>query len=155
MQRSHQPKFSCRDSAIYLLSRRDHGRNELAQKLKIKGYEQADIEQAVEYCDHLGYLDDQRFAQGLVRQHIAKGHGEMRIRQELKQKSLSAEVVDCALAQQSVDWFELARQTAEKKFNLAEVVDQKGRAKQIRFLQYRGFSFEQIQYALTSDEFRD
>ncbi len=155
MQRSHQPKFSCRDSAIYMLSRRDHGRNELAQKLRIKGYELADIGQAVEYCDQLGYLDDQRFAQGLVRQHIAKGHGELRIRQELKQKSLSAEVVDSALAQQPVDWFELARQTAEKKFNLAEVVDQKGRAKQIRFLQYRGFSFEQIQYALTSDEFRD
>lgn len=152
MQRAEPPKYSCRESAIYLLSRRDHGRNELAGKLKIKGYPEEDIEQTVTYCDQLGYLNDQRFAEGLVRQHILKCHGALRIRQELKQKQLDSEVIDVALQQQDVDWFELAKSAAEKKFGLITSAEPKLRAKQIRFLQYRGFSFDQIQYALQSGE---
>ncbi len=152
MNRFQSPKLSCRDSALQLLSRRDHGRCELVQKLKAKGYPQAEIDQVIEYCDHFGYLDDQRFAQALVRQHISKGHGELRIRQELKHKQLAADMIELALQQADVDWFELARQTAEKKFDVMEPVGQKEKAKQIRFLQYRGFSFEQIQYALDSEQ---
>lgn len=151
MYRVSHSKLSARESAIHLLSRRDHGRNELAQKLRLKGYAEEEIDQALIYCDQLGYLDDQRFAEGLVRQHILKGHGELKIRQELKQKQLHTEAIDCAL-QQQVDWFELAKQTAQKKFDLTAAADPKLRAKQIRFLQYRGFSFEQIQYALTISE---
>lgn len=150
---SNPNKMSCQERALYLLTRRDHGEFELWQKLVLKGFEEDEVQQAVTYCKEHGYLDDQRFAHSQVRQHIAKGHGERRIRQELQQKRIDNEAINSALESQQADWFELAKQTSEKKFKpIASQQDAKEYAKQVRFLQYRGFSFDQIQYALTIDD---
>ncbi|MCG6267800.1 recombination regulator RecX [Vibrio furnissii] len=149
---SRAPKMTCKENALFLLSRRDHGEYELHQKLLIKGFEVADVEQAVLYCQEQGYLDDLRYAQSQVRQHVAKGHGERRIRQELQQKRVAADVVSEALDEEGADWFELAKQTAQKKFSSLATCDNKEYAKRVRFLQYRGFSFDQIQYALSDDD---
>ncbi len=150
-------KMSCKERALYLLTRRDHGEYELHQKLLLKGFNEEEVELAVLYCQEHGYLDDQRFAQSQVRQHIAKGHGERRIRQELQQKRIASDTINIAIGQESVDWFELAKQAADKKFRTFSMAtsqadfDHKEHAKRVRFLQYRGFSFEQIQYALNRD----
>jgi len=144
-------KMSCKERALYLLTRRDHGEYELYQKLILKGFSEEEVEQAVVYCQGHGYLDDVRFAKSQVRQHIAKGHGERRIRQELQQKRVDNDTINIAVERESVDWFELARETAEKKFKQLSASDQKEYAKRVRFLQYRGFSFDQIQYALKPD----
>lgn len=142
---------SCQESALALLSRRDHGEHELGQKLQQKGYPEQEIAQAIAFCLEHRFLDDLRFAHSQVRQHISKGHGERRIRQELQQKRVDGDLVEQALHEEGTDWFELARQTAQKKFSDLRGRDAKEYAKRVRFLQYRGFSFDQIQYAL-SDE---
>lgn len=148
---SHYQKLSCKDSALQLLSRRDHGENELYQKLLVKGFIEGEIEECIAYCHNLGYIDDIKYAQSQIRQHIAKGHGEIRIRQELKQKRVSSGDIDVAFNSFDVDWLELARASAQKKYRILEKVDPKEYAKRVRFLQYRGFDFEQIQYALNLD----
>ncbi len=150
MYRKQAPDYSATECAINLLSRRDHGTYELAQKLTTKGYSDNDIQQAIMYCQQKQYLDDLRYAKGQVRQHIAKGHGEARIKQALSQKRLEAHDINRALEKEEIDWFELAKQTAEKKFKAKPAQDKKEYAKQVRFLLYRGFSFEQINYALGS-----
>ena len=48
------------------------------------------------------------------------------------------------------DWFVLAKQVAEKKYKGQKATDPKEYAKQVRFLQYRGYSFEQIDHALNA-----
>lgn len=146
------PTLSSKEAAIQLLSRRDHGIYELHQKLLFKGYEQDDIEDAVRFCVEHNYLDDLRYAKSQIRQHVYKGHGELRIRQELNQKRVAEFVVDQAMQEESQDWFECAKRAAEKKFKGQKAVDQKEYAKQVRFLQYRGYTFEQISYALSGDE---
>ena len=90
-------RMSCRESAIQLLSRRDHSQWELIHKLRLKGFTETDIEQTLTYCHHLGYIDDVRYAQSQIRQHIGKGHGELRIRQELRHKHVSDNDVQLAL----------------------------------------------------------
>ncbi|RQW62928.1 recombination regulator RecX [Vibrio viridaestus] len=147
-----QQKISCKDSALQHLSRRDHGEYELNQKLRLKGYTEKEVEEAISYCHNLGYIDDVRYAQSQIRQHISKGHGERRIRQELKQKRVSENDIELALGSIDVDWYELAKTSAVKKYRVMESVDQKEYAKRVRFLQYRGFDFDQIQYALTPEE---
>lgn len=142
------PTLSSKEAAIQLLSRRDHGEYELYQKLALKGYGEDDIQQAVNFCLDHNYLDDLRYAKSQIRQHVYKGHGERRIRQELNQKRVAESVIEQALEEEPQDWFELAKQAAEKKFKGAKAKDQKEYAKQVRFLQYRGYSFEQIAYAL-------
>ncbi|MCC2525297.1 recombination regulator RecX [Vibrio coralliilyticus] len=146
------PTLSSKEAAIQLLSRRDHGEYELYQKLAMKGYEEEAIQEAVNFCLDHNYLDDLRYAKSQVRQHVYKGHGERRIRQELNQKRVSESVIEKAFEEESQDWFELAKQAAEKKFKGVKAKDQKEYAKQVRFLQYRGYSFEQISYALSNED---
>ncbi len=146
------PRCSATECAINLLSRRDHGSYELTQKLTMKGYSDNDIQQAISYCQERRYLDDLRYAKGQVRQHIAKGHGEIKIKQTLSQKRLEEHDINRAIEEENTDWFELAKQTAQKKFKSKLAQDQKEYAKQVRFLLYRGFNFEQINYALTVEE---
>ncbi|NAW69537.1 recombination regulator RecX [Vibrio sp. V27_P1S3P104] len=144
-----KPQRRCQESALGLLSRRDHSQYELMQKLLMKGFSHSDVEQAILYCQHYGYIDDLRYALSVIRQHISKGHGERRIRQSLQQNRVSDDLIVIAFSQVEIDWFELAKQAADKKFNSCASIDRKTQAKRIRFLQYRGFSFEQIQYALS------
>lgn len=151
-QKRQEPTLSSKEAAIQLLSRRDHGQYELHQKLALKGYEEADIEAAINFCLEHHYLDDLRYAKSQIRQHVYKGHGERRIRQELAQKRVSEFVIEEAMAEEPQDWFELARMAAEKKFKGIKAKDQKEYAKQVRFMQYRGYSFEQISYALSFEE---
>lgn len=146
------PTLSSKEAAIQLLSRRDHGEYELYQKLSLKGYDEQEIQKAVNFCQDHNYLDDLRYAKSQIRQHVYKGHGERRIRQELQQKRVADSVVESALVEEPQDWFELAKQAAQKKFKGNRAKDQKEYAKQVRFLQYRGYSFEQISYALRADE---
>ncbi len=148
---SRENSRTCLETAIQLLSRRDHGRIELFRKLMSKGFDDDEVDQAVQACEQYGYLDDVRYTQGMIRHHIAKGHGEQRIYQSLKQKQIDESIIAEQLAELDVDWVELATSTAERKLGISieePVKDPKVYAKQVRFLQYRGFNFEQIQYAL-------
>ncbi|EEX30786.1 MULTISPECIES: recombination regulator RecX [Vibrio] len=146
------PTLSSKEAAIQLLSRRDHGEYELYHKLAMKGYEEEAIQEAVNFCLEHNYLDDLRYTKSQIRQHVYKGHGERRIRQELNQKRVSESVIEKAFEEEPQDWFELAKQAAEKKFKGVKAKDQKEYAKQVRFLQYRGYSFEQISYALSNED---
>ena len=151
-QKRQAPTLSSKEAAIQLLSRRDHGQYELYQKLSMKGYEESDIDIAINFCLDHNYLDDLRYAKSQIRQHVYKGHGERRIRQELNQKRVAESVIEQAMAEEPQDWFELAKQAAEKKFKGVKAKDQKEYAKQVRFLQYRGYSFDQISYALNFED---
>lgn len=152
MQERHSPRYTARESAVYLLSRRDHSIFELRQKLKVRGYESDQVEQAIRFCLDHRYLDEERFASIQIRKRIAKGCGKYRIKQELEAKGVKSEIITGLLDQADVDWYELARMTLAKKFKHNESLDQKEYAKRARFLQYRGFSTEQIQYALDPNQ---
>ena len=103
------PTLSSKEAAIQLLSRRDHGEYEMYQKLSLKGYEEDAIQEAINFCLDHNYLDDLRYAKSQVRQHVYKGHGERRIRQELNQKRVSESVIEKAMEEEAQDWFEHKR----------------------------------------------
>lgn len=107
---------TCRQSALQLLSRRDHSEYELYQKLALKGHPAEVIDEVVKYVLELGYLSDARYAASQARQIVHKGYGEQRLRQQLKEKRVAEEVIEQALAEQTIDWFELAKEVAHKKF---------------------------------------
>ncbi|EOW9285494.1 recombination regulator RecX [Vibrio cholerae] len=143
---------TCRQSALRLLSRRDHSEYELHQKLALKGHPAEVIDEVVKYVLELGYLSDARYAASQARQIVHKGYGEQRLRQQLKEKRVAEEVIEQVLAEQTVDWFELAKEIAHKKFKSGISHERSQYAKQVRYLQYRGFNFEQIRYALQASE---
>ncbi|MDM3870302.1 regulatory protein RecX [Porticoccus sp. W117] len=135
-------------TAMNLLARREHSLSELRSKLAARYGDCNEIAPVLEALQQQGLQSDQRFAEAFLRSRLRKGQGPYRIRNELKQRGVSAQVMDELFQQQETDWFELARQVAQRRFGVNSSADIKEQSKRARFLQYRGFSGEQIRYAL-------
>ncbi len=138
------------DCALRILSRRDHSRLELSQKLRQREFERDLIEQALDKLEQQQWLSDSRFAAVQVRQHIFKKHGPLRIRMELRRKGVHEADIEQALAEEDVDWFELALACYQSRFRDRDLSDIKEKARRMRYLQSRGFNSDQIRYALES-----
>jgi regulatory protein len=130
------------------LARREQGRQELLAKLESAGFEPETASAALEQLARDGLQDDRRFAESFVRSRIDQGKGPVRIRLELQQRGLDGSLVDEVLHAASEDWGALARQVRGHKFGSAQPVDFPEKARQMRFLQYRGFESEHIRLAL-------
>jgi regulatory protein len=137
--------------AMNLLSRREHLRRELRDKLLRQfgpGME-ADIEATLDSLERERLLSDQRYAESYLVSRSGKGYGPERIRQELRQKGADGELIAIAFDGAAIDWVALARQARCKKFGEKPPLDFKEKARQLRFLTYRGFGSEFASEALT------
>ena len=136
-----------RSRAIALLGRREYSRGELATTLQRKGFESQAVAEALSELAGEGLLNDERYAEALIRQLASRGQGPARIRQALQAAGLPGEQVAGAL-ESGPDWGVLAAETRQRKFGSGIPRSWPERAKQMRFLQYRGFSSDQITGAL-------
>ena len=128
-----------------MLARREQSVEELRFKLNRRFSAKAElIADEVAKLKEEGLQSDQRLAENLVRSRVGKGHGPAKIKAEMRTKGLSDELIERTLLQTCVDWENLAREVAAKRFGDSPPADQKERAKRSRFLQQRGFLFEQI-----------
>ena len=132
------------DSALRLLTRREHGAVELHEKLKQKGYSPEDAQAAVEECQHLGYQSDRRFVENYSRSRIRQGYGPLKITQELKSKQVDADLIQQVLRLEQDNWLNYALDVWEKKCKRQVDLSFDQLQKQQRFLLYRGFSTDTI-----------
>jgi len=79
------------NTAIRILTRRDHSEYELTQKLKQRGFERDVISRVISDCARLNYLNDERTAEVFIRQSKRRGYGKKRIQIELNRKGLKGE----------------------------------------------------------------
>jgi regulatory protein len=141
---------SARCAAIGLLGRRDFSTGELRGRLERKGFEADAVATAVAELVDERALNDARYATNYVSYGAARGHGPLRIASELKALELAGELIDSALAG-GPDWRALAREVRHRKFGPDPPADWTEKARQARFLQYRGFSSDHIRSALGAD----
>ena len=134
-----------RKKAMDTLARRDHGQGELIDKLAGKGFERRVVEAEVLRLADEGLQSDTRFAENFVQSRVNQGKGPVRIRVELRQKGIPDGIVEAAIEQTAIDWFELAESVRARKFGIARPANFKEKARQMRFLQYRGFESDHIQ----------
>ncbi len=139
-----------KNTCLQLLGRREYGTAELRQKLERKKFSEPVIDACLDWLQGNHYLSDQRFAASYVRQRSQKGYGPLRIRQELSHKGVDRAIVSDALEEAGIDWFEQAARVLRKKFPAADVPAAE-RQKQQRFLYYRGFAADHIQYAMEAE----
>jgi regulatory protein len=137
-----------RIAAMGMLAGREYLQNQLAEKLAKKFDSSNYIPEVLERLAEENLQSDQRFIEAFIRSRISRGQGETRIRLELKQRGANLTLVSQLLSEAEVDWYELALQTAINKFGQSQPEDAKEKAKRMRFLQYRGYNFDQINYAL-------
>lgn len=142
---------SCRDRAVALLARREHSRAELERKLRARGFDASVVAAALTRLENEGTLADARFTSSFVRTRAAKGKGPARIRAELAERGIAKDEARSTLAQSDVDWAAEAAAVRRKRFGPELPRDFKERARQARFLQYRGFEQRHIEAAFSGD----
>jgi len=141
-----------REAAIRLLARREHSVIELIRKLRAKGWPEGLVHDAVEALDGENLVSDERFTEAFIHGRFSRGSGPMRIEAELHRKGVGDGVVEGLLDARDAQWRELAREVRRKRFGDPPPTEYRERARQMRFLQGRGFTHEQIRSALGDDE---
>lgn len=133
---------SLRARALQALARRELSRAELHAKLLPYVVEADDVGGLLDDLQKRGWLSDARALEQTVRIRSVR-FGSQRIAHELRQKGISDELISAALPQLKEGELEAARAVWRRKFT-SPPQDQKEKAKQVRFLQSRGFSMEVI-----------
>lgn len=136
-----------RVAAINLLSRREYSLHELFQKLEPRSKNEAQVHNLLDKLVEAGYQSDQRFAESFLRSRINRGLGPMRIQRELKDKGINPYLIEQVFAE-DIDWFQHAYDSGIKKSNNLDLSDYKQKQKLYRYLAYRGFGMDHIQYAI-------
>lgn len=135
-------------AAMDLLARREHSRRELRQKLVKRFGDDPVVDGQLDLLADENLQCDQRYAESLLRQRINRGHGPVRIRQEMRQKGVGSLEVDAVMMAEDVDWYARAEETYRRKFGEIPPVDIKDKSKRMRFMQYRGFDVEHYRHLL-------
>ena len=141
-----------RKKAMDLLARREHARVELERKLAAAGFDADIAADVLQRLAQEGLQSDRRFVEAFVQSRINQGKGPLRIHADLGQRGIASGLIEDVLEESGEDWRALARETREKKFGRSQPVEFRDKARQMRFLQYRGFEPDQIQAAVSSFE---
>jgi len=144
------------DVGLRLLGRREHSRAELSAKLAARGFEDADVDRALDRLQAMGALDETRFAEQFINMRLRQGYGPARIRSELSQRGVDAATFDVqrAAAEEANDdahWAARAEETRRRRFGAGIPSEYAERARQARFLERRGFSAAHIARVLRGD----
>lgn len=131
-----------RERALRLLARREHSSTELARKLLAHDPPEGELEALLEELTRRKLLSDERYAES--RAHaLSRKFGAARIVQELRVKGVDKGLAAHAAEQARATEVERARAVWLRKFRNPPATREE-RAKQMRFLQSRGFSFDAI-----------
>jgi regulatory protein len=139
-----------RNKALDYLARREYGMQELCAKLMDAGFEEQTAIAVVKQLTRDGLQDDRRFVESFIQSRIHQGKGPVRIRMELEQRGIDSATVAEMLEEMQEVWTSLACGVRQKKFGTEPPQGFREKARQMRFLQYRGFDSAQIQAAVAS-----
>jgi regulatory protein len=144
--------LEARKKAMDYLARREYGCKELGAKLAGAGFDEATARSAVAQLAVEGLQDDRRFVDSFIQSRVNQGKGPVRIRLELGQRGVDESLIEEILDERDDDWESLAKNMRQRKFGSGRADDFHEKARQMRFLQYRGFTRDQIQAAIGSDD---
>jgi regulatory protein len=124
------------------LARREYSRAELRAKLVATGASRDEAEAVLDEIAALGYLSDARFATALVQQKSG-AISKRAISASLKAQGVSADIAAEALAASEIDDHDAMVALWLRKFGVPPANDRE-KARQVRFLQSRGFALSAI-----------
>lgn len=137
---SGQPGLRAR--ALGLLARREHSRRELERKLASHAASPEELSNLLDELARRGWLSEQRVIEQLV--HARRGRfGSERICRELRELGIAEDLIAEALPEMRSGDLEAARTVWKRKFGKPPR-DMSERARQVRFMRYRGFGADVI-----------
>jgi regulatory protein len=135
-------------AALRLLARREHSALELRRKLTARHHDPAIVDAVLAGLAGEGLLSERRYVDAYLRDRYQRGYGPLRIRAELRERGIDDGLTEQALAALAAAWVESAARQRIKRFGPGLPADYPEQARQMRFLQQRGFTGEQIRAAL-------
>ena len=142
------PEKSLRSRALDALSRREHSRTELARKLAPHTDNPGELHALLDDLQARGWLSDARYTEQIIHARQAR-YGSRKIAYELREQGIDDSLISASLAGLKDTELERARGVWEKKFGQPPTTEQE-KAKQIRFMQSRGFGWEVILRVIVS-----
>jgi regulatory protein len=128
-----------REAAIRLLARREHSAQELARKLRRKGWPELLIEPCIGELVEAGLQSDERFAESFVRTRAEKAYGPVRIKAELAERGIDRSLANRALGALDVDWLAQAAKWYGRRYGEGSASDLKEKSRRRQALARRGF----------------
>jgi regulatory protein len=135
---------SIKNDCLRLLTRREHSRKEIEQKLTAKGYPREQVATVINELTKQSWQDDSRYAESYLNMRSQKGFGPVKIAYELRQQGVDKASIDDLINARKAEWVDLLQQLYIKKFANPIVKDNAERSKRIRFLSQRGFPSDMI-----------
>ena len=133
---------SLKAQAVRLLARREYARADLEQRLLARGAPRDEVAAALDELSAQGLLSNERFAHALVAQKSGS-YSRRSIRGELKRKGVSGEAIDGALGDATIEDEAALLALWQRRFGTMPANDRE-KARQVRFLQSRGFELSAI-----------
>ena len=146
---AHDPE-AIRAAALTQLARRDWLSAELAEKLHCTGCDPQATAEVIAELAQERLLDDARYAERYIASRSERGQGPLRIAAELASLGAPRELIEAAI-EAGPDWRVVAGRVRRRKFGEAPPDSWAEKARQARFLQYRGFSSDHIRAATGAD----
>ncbi len=137
MPKNSEP--DARAAALRLLTRREHAAGELLRKLEQRGIEREEAREVIAELSQAGWQSDARYASEYAHAHAARGDGPLKIRAALQAQGVAQAQIEEALAGLEIDWLERACQVRTRHFGPELPSAPAELARQVRFLQNRGF----------------
>jgi regulatory protein len=131
------------NKALDIISRREHSKKELKEKLQKKFDATNVIDEVIEKLTNNNLINDERYAEMYTTIRKRKGFGPKRIEYELSSRGINNSISSIAIDEVG-GWNEAAQDVFNKKFKHGVAEQYKQKAKQKNFLQNRGFSFQEI-----------
>ena len=129
--------------AMQLLLHRQRTEKELRCRLREKGFSPEAVDAAVSYVASFGYLDDVRYAE--VYLHSMRGRkGRSLIRHELREKGVSDELIERAMADEPDDEEEAVRSLLRRKAGEPHRLEEKEKRRLAAYLTRKGFPLDAV-----------
>ena len=138
------------NKSLDLLSRREHSRKEVKEKLLLRYENTEQINIVLDKLVSNNLINDSRFAEAYVLNRKRKGFGPKKIIFELISKGVKESIAN-EVVEIEGGWIEAARSAFKKKYKDDQNIETKEQLKQKTFLQNRGFSFKEIESVFTND----
>jgi len=139
-------------AAMNLLARREYSAQELRQKLSQKSSDLDVINQVIQRLIDDGLQSDERFTEAFTKMRLRQGKGSVVVGFGLKQKGISPQLINAYVQHLDMQWQEALSQLINRRFAGQIANDPREKAKQLRFLQSRGFTLDQIRQVISGIE---
>ena len=136
-----------RERALRLLAGREHSRLELRRKLANHAESPEQLEALLDELTRKSQQSDERFAE-LRSRVLSRKYGSSRITYDLRSKGVSDEVIEASVVEAQSTELARAKEAWRKRFG-SKPANALEKAKQMRFLQSRGFSFDMIKQVIS------